>query len=158
MFRAILPLASLIAVSLALPAAALEAEQRVLKEVVVQQADGTEKRSYVPADKVTPGNTVVYALVFRNDQQKPAEDIVLVMPVPEEVAYIDGSASDRLGAADYSTDGGVTFASRARLTVMQDDGSIRPASADDITHVRWEISRAVQPGETGQLWYRGILK
>ena len=158
MFRAIFAIATLAIAYTVVPAAALEAEQRVLKEVKVQQADGTEKTSYVNADLVTPGSTVVYALVFRNDQSEPADDIVLVMPVPAEIAYIEGSATNRLARADFSADGGTTYAPRDRLSVTASDGSVRAAAASDITHVRWSVARAVMPGETGQLWFRGILK
>jgi len=112
MLRKLFALTALTAVSFAIPAVALEAEQRVLKEVVVKQADGTEKRTYVNADLVTPGTTVVYALVFRNDQSAPADDVVLVMPVPAEIAYIEGSATNRLAVADFSADGGSSFAPR----------------------------------------------
>jgi len=158
MFRALFAFTVLATTVAAMPAHALEAEQRVLKEVVVQQADGTEKRSYVAADLVTPGTTVVYALVFRNDQPDPAEDIVLVMPVPPEVAYIEGSATNRMAAAEFSADGGATFVPRERLSVRDTDGQIRTAEATDITHVRWSVANAIMPGETGQLWFRGVLK
>jgi len=158
MIRKLFALTVLVAASAAIPAVALEAEQRVLKEVVVKQADGTEKRSYVAADLVTPGSTVVYALVFRNDQPAPADDIVLVMPVPSEVAYIEGSATNRLGVADFSTDGGSSYAPRQSLNVTDADGRVRAAGAEDITHVRWTVAKAIQPGETGQLWFRGTLK
>jgi len=158
MFRAITALSCLAIASIATPANALEAEQRVLKEVAVPQADGTVKKTYVKAELVTPGDTVVYALIFRNDQPQPAEDIVLVMPVPAEVRYTEGSAANRLASADYSADGGTTFNSRSGLTVREADGRVRPAAADDITHVRWTVSNPVMPGQTGQLWYRGILK
>ncbi len=158
MIRKLFALTVLVAASAAIPAVALEAEQRVLKEVVVKQADGTEKRSYVAADLVTPGSTVVYALVFRNDQPAPADDIVLVMPVPSEVAYIEGSATNRLGVADFSADGGSSYAPRQSLNVTDADGRVRAAGAEDITHVRWTVAKAIQPGETGQLWFRGTLK
>ena len=158
MFRTLFALTALAASSVAIPAVALEAEQRVLKEVITKQADGTEKRSYVEADLVTPGTTVVYALVFRNDQAAPADDIVLVMPVPEEVAYIEGSATNRLAVTDFSADGGTSFAPRESLSVTDATGVVRAAAADDITHVRWTVANAVQPGETGQLWFRGTLK
>lgn len=158
MLRALFALTTLAVVSAALPAVALEAEQRVLKEVTIQQADGTEKTSYVDADLVTPGTTVVYALIFRNDQSAPANDIVLVMPVPAEVAYIEGSATNRLAHADFSSDGGQSYAPRQRLRVTEADGSVRAATASDITHVRWSVAKAVMPGETGQIWFRGVQK
>ena len=62
---------ALAAAAFTAPAIALDAEQRVLKEITVTQADGTKKKKYVNADLVTPGDTVVYALVFRNDERSP---------------------------------------------------------------------------------------
>lgn len=158
MLRALFALTALTVASTSLPASALEAEQRVLKEVSVQQTDGTVKKSYVAADLVTPGSTVVYALVFRNDEDAPAADIVLVMPVPEEITYIEGSANNRLANADFSADGGTSFAPRQSLSITDADGTVRAAAADDITHVRWSVAKAIMPGETGQLWFRGTLK
>jgi len=158
MNRALLALTALGALSLAAPASALEAEQRVLKEVVVQQANGTTSKKYVNADLVTPGETVVYALVFRNDDVKPVDDIVLVMPVPAEVRYIEGSATNRLSSVEFSADGGGSFTAREGLSKRQPDGRVTAATTDDITHVRWKVARSVQPGETGQLWFRGTLR
>lgn len=137
---------------------ALEAEQRVLKQVTVEQADGTKATKYVDADLVTPGETIVYALVFRNDKEEPAEDVVLVMPVPSEIVYVENSADTDVAATGYSVDGGETFAPRAALRVRQDDGSARPAEAEEITHIRWTLAKPVEPGEVGRLWYRGVLK
>lgn len=158
MSRAFLALSVLAAASFAAPASALEAEQRVLKETTVTQADGSEKIEYVPADLVTPGETIVYALIFRNDQRTAAEDVVLVMPIPREVTYIEESANNRLARPDFSTDGGTTFSRRQFLTVRDADGSVRFAGADDLTHVRWVVRSPVAPGDVGQLWFRGVLK
>ncbi len=158
MRHALFALTTLVFATTAVPVSALEAEQRVLKEITVTQADGTEKKSYVKADLVTPGTTVVYALVFRNDQDAPANDIVLTMPVPEEVVYIEGSATNRLGSADFSADGGTSFTQRQSLRVTDANGSVRAAAAEDITHVRWSVAKEIMPGETGQLWFRGTLR
>lgn len=150
--------AAALAATLAVPAHALQAEQRVLKEVTVTQADGTEKKKYVEADLVTPGDTVVYAVVFRNEKSEPADDVVLVMPVPEEVRLIENSVSGRMATTEFSADGGTTFARREDLRVQHSDGTLRPAAANDITHVRWTMQQAVAPGAGGQLWYRAVLE
>ena len=138
-------------------ALALTAEQTVEREVVVRNADGTETFKRVKADTVIPGERIVYSLNYYNDLDKPAENIVLVMPVPGEVTFLDGSAEQAGVRTTFSADGGQSFANRDDLAVKTADNSTRPAQAEDITHIRWVVA-AVNPGERGSLVYKGRLK
>jgi len=119
-------------------ASALTAKQIVEKETVVQMPDGSETVTRSKAANIAPGERVVYTLSFTNDKVEPASDLVLTMPVPDEIKYMDGTASQE-GA---SSTGGVT----------------RTATADDITHIRWTVAGPVAAGETGNLSYKGVLK
>lgn len=139
-------------------ASALTAKQSVEKEVVVQMPDGTESLTREPASMVVPGERVVYTLSFTNDDAAPATDLVLTMPVPSEIKFMDGSASQDGARVVYSADGGQTFANRAGLRVVGIDGNTRSASSEDITHIRWTVAGPVGVGETGTLSYKGILK
>jgi len=84
---------ALIAVSSAL-ASGLTASHTVEKEVVVQTEDGTTEIKYVSADRIAPGEKVLYSLNVANDGAQAATNLVLVMPVPDEVQFITGSAQD----------------------------------------------------------------
>jgi len=139
-------------------ASALTAQQTVEREVVVKQADGTEAVKREKADMVTPGDKVVYTLSYYNDEREPADNIVLVMPIPGEIKYLEGSADMKHARTAYSADGGKTFYERQSLKVLQADGRSQTASATDITHVRWSVSTAVAPGESGTLSFSGQLK
>lgn len=139
-------------------ASALTAKQSVEKEVVVQMPDGTESLTRAPAELVVPGERVVYTLSFTNDDAAPASDLVLTMPVPSEIKYMDGTASKSGAKTVYSADGGQTFAARDVLRTTGADGNARVATADDITHIRWTVAGPVAVGETGSLSYKGILK
>jgi uncharacterized repeat protein (TIGR01451 family) len=77
-------------------ASALTAKQIVEKETVVQMPDGTESLTRGPAELVIPGERVVYTLNFTNDDTAPATDLVLTMPVPSEIKYLDGSKVQKL--------------------------------------------------------------
>jgi len=144
------------ALSVASTASALTATQVVQKEVVTINADGDQTISYTDADRVTPGERIVYRLDYANDQREAATNLVLTMPVPGEVIFADGTAT---GGSDvsYSVDG-AQFMPRAVLTVVDDQGEARPASAEDITHIRWKIAGPVAPGEVGSLAFTGTLK
>jgi len=149
---------ALLVASAAFPAHALKAEQTVEREVVVLNADGSQTVTRIAADKVTPGDKVVYSLNYFNDEAAPAENIVLVMPIPAEVDFIDGSADFNNVSSGFSTDGGKTFANRNDLQAEQSDGTKIAARTSDITHIRWSIRSAVSPNTGGTLSFSGRLQ
>lgn len=156
--RTILSTIAISAMAFAVPAAALTATQIVEKEVVIQNQDGSTQTQRLPAESVIPGERIVYTLRYLNDGAEPATDLVMTMPVPKEVTFIDGSA-ERAGAKTvYSVDGGETFAPRESLQVRGFDGATRPAKAEDITHVKWTVTGPVQSAEAGELVFKGVLK
>jgi len=137
---------------------ALSATQTIEKESTVIGDDGTSRIVRTPADKVVPGERVVYTLNFTNDDAQPARDLVLTMPVPSEVAFIEGTADTSGAIVTYSADNGDSFAERQATIKMDSDGSIRPAQAADITHIRWNVPGPVAVGDNGQLSFSGVLK
>lgn len=139
-------------------AQALEATQTVEKEISITQADGTVLTKLVAVDAVTPGEKVVYTVNFTNDDLSPATDLVLAMPVPTHVRYLEGSA-DRQGAVvRYSTDGGSTFAARESLRMPAVGGGTRAASPDDITHIQWKIAGPVPAGASDKIAFKARLR
>ena len=145
------------ALAFAAPALALTATQTVQKEVISVQADGTELVSYESAETVTPGERVQYALNYENDSIDAASNLVLTMPVPEVVIYNEGSSTGMGTIVTYSVDG-ENFYDRNALTVAMDNGQTRSATAEEISHIRWNIAGPVAPGDTGTLAFSGTLK
>lgn len=137
--------------------AAMTARQIVEKEVSVRAANGAETVKRVAADKVTPGETIVYSIRYQNDAAEAASDIILVMPVPKEVSYIEGSVSGDDSSVAFSADGGKTYVARGRLTV-EEGGATRPARGDEITHIRWTLATPVAPRAEGEVSYKAILR
>ncbi|MDZ7629464.1 MAG: hypothetical protein U5J99_13775 [Parvularculaceae bacterium] len=138
--------------------ASMTARQVVEKEVVSVDEAGKETVARVPADKVTPGETVVYSIRYRNEAANPAGDIVLVMPVPKEVAYVEGTISGEEGASvSFSADGGQTYVARGRLTIVE-GGEARPARGDEITHIKWTLTTPVAPNGEGEVSYKAVLR
>ena len=151
-------LITLLALSLFATHAAAEvvATQRVEKEIVTLDNSGREIRNRVNAEKVAPGEEVIYTLAFENQGSEPASDLVLVMPVPEEVDYIEGTVGGDNARVTFSIDGGKTYVARGRLTV-EEGGVARPARSEEITHIRWVVPTL--PGrQSGTVSYRGILR
>ncbi|MEO0465033.1 MAG: hypothetical protein AAF216_00710 [Pseudomonadota bacterium] len=141
----------------ALPAAAtLSAEQTVQKLVETVSEDGTVTSQLVTAEEVAPGDMVVYGLNYSNDGEESAEDVSLTMPVPVEVAYVEGSATSEGLKVSFSVDGGETFTSRGDLTVTL-DGESRTALAEDITHIQWQFPEGIAGGSEGEITFAAVL-
>lgn len=136
---------------------ALTAVQVVEKEVKVMLPDGNVDVSYADASLVIPGEVIRYRLDYTNDAALPASDLVLTMPVPEVVTFIEGTANGMAESITYSVDNGETFSARGALTISDESGT-RSATADDVTHIRWIIAGPVNAGETGMLSFKGVLK
>ena len=140
------------------PAAAqVAAVQAVEVEKVVKKADGSVSLNREPAEIVAPGEEVIYSIRFKNEGADAASDIVLVMPVPEEVSYMEGSADGRPSTITFSADGGKTYLTRGRLTVRE-NGRERPATGAEITNIKWVLTEPVAPQTSGEVYYRGVVK
>ncbi len=137
--------------------AAIVAEQIVEKEIVTRDNNGNETTERIKAEKVTPGEEVIYSLRFSNDGDAPAEAVILVMPVPSEVSYVEGSVGGQTAKITFSADGGQTYVARGRLTVSE-DGEDRPAKSNEITHIKWSLVAAMPANETREVSYRAVLK
>ncbi len=133
------------------------ARQVVEQEIVQKNANGTVSLERIEAGKVAPGEEVIYSVRFRNDSAEPAGDLVMVMPVPEEVAYVEGSTGGEPSIVTFSADGGRSYLTRGKLTVRI-DGVERPATGDEITHVKWKLTQPVAANGEGEVFYRAVLK
>ncbi len=156
-FAPALTFAALVALT-ATPALAMDAKQTIEREVSVTQADGSVLISRQPADLVKPGDALIYTLDFVNTESEAVTGINMAMPVPSEVRFVETVDALANSTVSYSIDGGQSYAGLDSLQVANADGTTRPASNDDITHVRWTIDRAIQVGEQGMVAFRGELR
>jgi len=159
MIRSILLAGAMFGATLA-PAMAQEftAVQIVERAVVTgENEDGSAIVEYEKAERVTPGDALLYSLNFENGSPDAIENANLVMAVPAEVTYNENSAFGDNSSVDFSTDGGQSFAPRGALTVSA-DGNERAASSEDITHIRWSFSGTITPGSAGDVGYGAVVR
>ena len=142
---------------LVLPAQAMTASQKVEVERKVKQSDGSVQTVMTAPDKVLPGDLMVYTVSYHNNKQEITENFRLDMPVPAEITYSEGSAIRDNAAVLYSVDNGQTYQSRETLRMSLPNGETRAAGASDITHIRWTLSNSIQPGERGEITFKGRL-
>lgn len=149
----------LILLALLLPSAALAQNQvalssNVLVERTTTDANGTARTSLEAPGIVTPGDRLVFVLSYRNNAASPATDFVATNPIPESVSY----AGTESAGSVLSVDGGRTWGDLAALSIRNADGTSRPATLADVTHVRWRIVQPIPAGGGGELRFRGVVK
>ncbi len=132
--------------------AQVELKTEMYKVVEVQKDNGTSKIEWVTPDSITPGDKVGYRIIIENKGDKPADDIVLNNPVPENTLYVDGSARGANSSIVFSVDQGKTFATPEKLFIVK-DGKKLPATAKDYSNVRWVLTSSLKAGEKGSVQY-----
>ena len=133
----------------------LNVRTTVQKEELIVDSQGAEQKRLVEAAKVVPGDEVIYTVTFENISAEPAENVVITNPLPAEMSYVEGSAFGPGADILFSVDGS-TFASSGELTVTE-NGTQRPAIADDIRHIRWVMHNDIDSGEQGLARFRARL-
>jgi uncharacterized repeat protein (TIGR01451 family) len=132
--------------------AQVELKTEMFKVVSTQRDNGTSKTEWVNPDNITPGDKVGYRILVENKGDKPADDIVLNNPVPENTIYIDGSARGANSSIVFSVDQGKTFDTPENLFIMK-DGKKVSATANNYSNVRWVLTSPLKAGEKGSVQY-----
>jgi uncharacterized repeat protein (TIGR01451 family) len=152
--RILLILFALLAPAAAQAANSVSLASTVFVEKTIADANGRNRVILEEPKVVTPGDRLVFILAYRNIGGVPASDFVITNPLPQAVSY--QGTSD--GSAQVSVDGGRSWGSLAALKVQEVDGRWRSAQADDVTHVRWAMKRAIPAGAQGKFSFRGIVR
>jgi uncharacterized repeat protein (TIGR01451 family) len=128
------------------------------KEVVTTDAAGKRKTTRVAADKIIPGETVIYTYQLKNAGNEPASPVVIATPIPPNMVYEDKSATTTGAAVAFSVDRGQTFAEPGKLQIVGADGKKRPATAADYTNIRWQLTTPLKADAPKQIAFRALLK
>jgi len=107
-----------------------------------------------------PGDEIRYRLVFTNVTAGPVKNIQFVDPIPSGMVYVLGSAtSDPRVHAEYSIDGGRTYAAQPMIGVVEDGKQVQKhAPAEQYTHVRWTVVGSLARGAQVSVEFRGRVK
>lgn len=135
----------------------IKLKTQVFQEQWVVGADGKRHVQRVPAANVRPGSEVIYEVGYSNTGPQPMQ-VVITNPLPADLVYQSYAARSVGAQLEVSVDGGVKFAPLATQRVAMIDGKTRPATAADITHVRWKTARPIRPGEGGYVSLRAMVK
>lgn len=120
---------------------------------VTTEADGSERTDLVEPAAIVPGDRLIFGTEYAHDGDETVNDFTVTNPLPAAVRL----APDADPALDVSADGGKTWGRLAVVTVANADGTTRPATHADVTHVRW-VLESVSPGAKGRLSYPAIIR
>ena len=112
----------------------------------------------IPADRVVPGDRVIYTLEVRNAGSTAFDAPSVSHPVPEHMRYVADSALGPGAEVSYSVDGGQSFERAENLKVAGPDGRLRPAAAADYTDIRWQLKNSLKANSVAFVRFRALVK
>ncbi len=157
-------LVAFILVALMAPAAQAQEEggvkliSTILRQVEVENERGETQIDLVPVEKAVPGEELIIQISYTNSSSEPAENIVIVNPVPDQMIYRAGSATGDVTLATFSVDGGKIFDLPENLMITDEEGNEKQAPAELYTHIRFRRIDALAPGQTDTVSFRAALK
>lgn len=130
-----------------------QSKNLVLESVVEVERSTTDPQgvvitSYAKPDVVIPGDRVRISLRYHNRGAEPVSNLKLRNPIPDGLQY-DGTVD--LAGFSLSIDKGQIWGQLAELTIAGADGTVRPATAADVTDVMWILPQPVAPGAQGSV-------
>jgi hypothetical protein len=131
----------------------LQLTNQVFVERSQMSANGRSSVVLSTAEKVLPGDQLVFVLRYVNPNDMPSDRLIITNEMPSAVVFQHASKG-----AVVSIDGGKNWGVLTSLTVAERDGRQRSARPEDVTHVRWQFAQPVPAGGVGRLTFRGIAR
>jgi uncharacterized repeat protein (TIGR01451 family) len=110
-----------------------------LQEQTKITSSGEKVKEWVKASKVVPGTVIRYVNTIENSGDKPAMQLVVNNPIPENMEYVANTAAcEGSCSITYSVDGGKSFNQPEKLFVGE--GKERHmARAAEYTDIKWVV-------------------
>ncbi len=139
------------------------ASPAVAVKVIAEVESSTEQQGHqvthlVAADRVVPGDHVIYTLAVRNTGTEPVPAPTVTNPIPAHMQYVADSAVGPGAEVSYSVDGGLSFDKPENLQVPTPDGRRRAAVPADYTHIRWQLKNVLKGNSVAFVRFRAVVK
>jgi uncharacterized repeat protein (TIGR01451 family) len=134
-------------------------EVRAVAEVESKSVEsGRAVVKLIPADRVVPGDRVIYTLEARNTGATALDTPIVTYAVPDHMLYIANSAVGPGAEVKFSIDGGHSFDRAENLKMSGPDGRPRAVVAADITHIRWQLKNSLQANSVAFVRFRALVQ
>jgi uncharacterized repeat protein (TIGR01451 family) len=120
--------------------------------------NGHEAIKLGPADRVVPGDQVIYTLEIRNTAAAEVPAPSVSYRIPDHMRYVGDSAAGPGAEVSYSIDGGRTFDRPENLKVAGPSGEQLAATAADYTHIRWQLKHSLKGNSVAFARFRAVVK
>jgi uncharacterized repeat protein (TIGR01451 family) len=120
--------------------------------------NGRDIVKLTPADRVVPGDQVIYTLQIRNNGAAAVRTPNVPYPIPDHMRYVADSAVGPGADVTYSIDGGRTFDRPENLKVSEPGGQMRTATAAEYTHIRWHLKNNLKSNSVAFARFRAVVK
>lgn len=132
---------------------------RAIAEVETTALNGDhETVKLTPANRVVPGDEVIYTLEIRNQGAMSLPPPRVDYPIPEHMRYLDDTAAGPGADITFSVDGGRTFDRPGNLKTAGPDGRKRTATAADYTHIRFQLKNILKGRSVAFARFRTVVK
>ena len=138
--------------------AAVVLDSRAYVERVSTDLNGRARRILAPADRLAPGDRLVFVVHYRNRGDAPVSGFYVTNPVPARVQMDAMQLAAAPADMQISVDGGAHWGRLDDFTIPTPLGGTRRATSEDITHVRWSVRAPVAPGNSGRIAWRGVVR
>lgn len=133
-------------------AAPAAAEMAINRAVFVERPESGTGREIPRA--ITPGERLLFVVSYRNRGAEPTQGVVITNPIPP-MARFAACEDER---AELSVDRARSWGRLETLAVTLPDGTTRPATAEDVTHIRWRMPAPIAAGEAGELQFLAVAR
>lgn len=131
------------------------------KEFIVKDGKGKMRTEWREVESFEPGDLLKYIITYRNEGTAEARNVTIVDPIPPGTVYVANAAEGKNADISFSVDG-KSFQSQPVLKyrVKPPGGQEQEyvATPEMYTHIRWTLTRAVAPGETGSVSFKVKVK
>jgi uncharacterized repeat protein (TIGR01451 family) len=135
--------------------------QTTLVAEVIESSDtsnGQRGQRLIPAAIVNQGQVVFYTVQIRNPTSAAVRDVVVVQRIPANTTYVLNSAAGPSADITFSVDGGQSFWPEKELVVAKTASEARKATAQDYTHIRWQLRNALAPGAVALARFQAVFR
>jgi len=134
-------------------APAVSVDGDIKTEKTVTDADGKTRVELAEPTSFLPGDRLIFGQNYKNTSADVVTNFVITNPLPSAVRL----APDADAALEVSVDGGKSWGKIAALSLTNSDGTSRPATQADVTHVRWIVA-TIAPGAAGRVAFPVIIR
>lgn len=135
----------------------IEVTSQAFKRQLVETEDGNKSYQLVVPEIAIPGDEILYVNTIKNTGDAIANNIQIDNPIPNNSAYVGGSAFGSGTTILFSVDDGKTFATPDKLMIIR-GGEKVVADPDEYTNIRWVFAPDLLPGKESKVTFKAVIK